>query len=119
MKNLSKLTSQLKAKEEPEELVGAETEKNSHQCDLSHIDVSLVTNFSFLFYNSKLNGDISSWERYSTSGEKDMFLGSKMAEKLGTKNPSFGHVESHFLSLKLGADSKEPIEQSALSGARL
>jgi len=50
-------------KEELLGLVGAEIKKNGNRCDLNHIDVSRVTNFSFLFAHSGFNGDISNWFR--------------------------------------------------------
>jgi len=68
---------QPKTCEELEGLVSAEIEKNGYECDLSHIDVSLVTNFSRLFMDSKFNGDISRWDVSSATSMDAMFAGSE------------------------------------------
>jgi len=62
-------TVQPKTKEELQVLIKAEIKKNGNQCDLNHIDVSLVNSLSYLFYESKFNGDISKWD---VSSVKDM-----------------------------------------------
>jgi hypothetical protein len=44
---------------ELKEMINNEINKNGHDCDLNNIDVSGVTNMSFLFYRTIFNGDIS------------------------------------------------------------
>lgn len=51
-------------------LIQNEIKINGFQCDLNHIDVSLVANMESLFSNSKFNGDISKWD---VSNVEDMF----------------------------------------------
>jgi len=54
-----------------------------------------------MFYCSKFTGDISNWNTSSLVFEGGAFKGSNAAKKLGTENPSFEQVKSHFLNLKL------------------
>ena len=191
MKNSQKSSMQPKTKKELHVLIEAKIKKNGDLCDLNHIDVSLITDFSDLFFKSKFNGDISrwdvskaenmrgifefskfngdisgwdvsgvknmndmfygskfngelsrwnvsgvtemgsmfgesefkgdvsSWNRFSIINDVNIFLDSKMAKKIGTENPGFEQVKSHFLNLKLEADLQRLPEQSGPSRIRL
>ena len=63
-KDLSKWSAyscQPKTKDELKEIIESRISKDGPNCDLNDIDVSLITDMSWLFYNSEFNGDISKW----------------------------------------------------------
>jgi len=70
-------TEKPRAKETLQDIISAEIKKNGNQCDLSHIDVSLVTDFSYLFWRSSFNGNISGWDVSSCENMAGMFCHSK------------------------------------------
>jgi len=45
--------------------------------NLNYLDVSGITNMSFLFASSKFNGNISKWNVSNVTNMKDMFYESK------------------------------------------
>ena len=71
-KNLSSFSTyscQPKTKKELDGMISSRIEKEGPECDLNDIDVSQITDMSWLFYKSNFNGDISKW---NTSNVKDM-----------------------------------------------
>lgn len=67
-------------KEELQKIIKLEIDKNGHTCSLNHIDVSSITDMSFLFFKSKFNGDISEWD---VSSVRDMSCMFKYSEYTG------------------------------------
>ena len=71
-KNLSEWSSyscQPKTKKELQEIIKDRISKDGPNCDLNDIDVSLITDMSYLFSGSEFNGDINNWD---VSNVKDM-----------------------------------------------
>ena len=66
-----------KTKDELKQMIEDEISKNGNECSLNHINVSKITDMSFLFYGSKFNGDISEWNVSSVTDMSYMFYNSK------------------------------------------
>ena len=60
-----------KTKEELKELIRKLIKERGNDADLNDIDTSKITDMSYMFYDSKFNGDISNWD---VSKVKNMFL---------------------------------------------
>ena len=46
---------------------------HSNKFDLNHLDVSKVTDISYMFYSSEFNGDLSDWLPYKLENKEGMF----------------------------------------------
>lgn len=58
------------------QIVDIRIKKEGHDCDLNDIDVSKITDMSFLFANSRFNGDISEWNVSNVKTMSSMFKNS-------------------------------------------
>ena len=79
-KNLSEWSSyscQPKTKDELKDIIKARIKEQGPECDLNDIDISLIDDMSWLFYNSKFNGDISNWNVSNVEDMRCMFEYSK------------------------------------------
>jgi surface protein len=73
-----------KTKEELVEIIKAEVEERGWNCSLNHIDVSKITDMSYLFSGTlsaykleKFNGDISKWDVSNVTNMDCMFWGAR------------------------------------------
>lgn len=58
------------------QIVDDRIKKEGCGCDLNDIDVSKITDMSFLFANSRFNGDISNWDVSNVKDMNSMFKNS-------------------------------------------
>ena len=54
-------------------LINQRIEEQGPNCDLNDIDVSRVTDMSYLFFESSFNGDISRWDVSNVTNMSWMF----------------------------------------------
>ena len=73
---------QPKNRKELKDLIDERVVKEGSRCDLNDIDVSLVTDMSYLFYASGFNGDISKWNVSKVKNMSAMFAFSKFNQDI-------------------------------------
>lgn len=56
-----------------DKIIKEEIKKNAYDCDLNHIDVSKITDISYMFMKSEFNGDISNWDVANVKIMNSMF----------------------------------------------
>ena len=69
----------VKDTEELIELIDQRIKEQGPKCDLNDIDVSRVTDMSYLFKNSLFNGDISQWDVSNVENMEGMFFDTHFA----------------------------------------
>ena len=84
----SSYSCQPKTKDELKDIIEERIFNGGIKCDLNDIDVSLITDMSLLFYDSKFNGDISKWDVSNVKNMSDMFTYSEFNQLIGNWNIS-------------------------------
>ena len=64
---------QPKTYDELKEIIKDRISKDGSNCDLTEIDTSLITDMSYLFFQSNFNGDISKWKVSNVKSMLGMF----------------------------------------------
>ena len=64
-------------KEELKDIINKRIESEGNECNLNDIDTSNITDMSFLFADSKFNGNISNWDVSNVTNMEGMFANSK------------------------------------------
>ena len=77
-----------KTKEELKDIIKQRIESEGNECDLNDIDISNITDMSFLFSHSHFNGDISRWNVSNVTNMPGMFSYSKFNSDISNWNVS-------------------------------
>ena len=75
-------------KRELKKIIEETIETEGLNCDLNFIDVSKITDMSYLFFNSKFNGDISKWNVSLVKDMCYMFCNSQFNQDISKWNVS-------------------------------
>ena len=90
-------------------IVKNEIKRLGDNTDLSHIDVSNVTNMAYLFLNSHFNGDIRDWDVSNVTDMTGMFINSKVDCDISRWNVS--KVKKHECCFDGSPLEKQPSKQ--------
>ena len=75
-------------KDELKKMIKLEIMYNGNKCSLNHIDVSKITDMSYLFFESEFNGDISKWDVSNVTNMCGMFWSAKFDGDISNWNVS-------------------------------
>ena len=77
---------QPKNKKELVKIIEDTIKKEGYNCNLNFIDTSFIEDMSYLFSNSKFNGDISGWDVSNVDNMRGMFLNSEFNGEISKWN---------------------------------
>ena len=91
------------------DILKEEIKRLGENADLDHIDVSEVTNMSYLFLNSHFNGYIETWDVCNVTDMTGMFINSKFDGNISNWNVS--NVKKHDCCFNGSPLEKQPAKQ--------
>ena len=97
----------VKNKRELKVLINQRIEEQGPNCDLNDIDVSGITDMSFLFYGTNFNGNISLWNVSKVMFMDGMFAWSEFNGDISNWNVS-NVINMSKMFYKSPLDGKEP-----------
>ena len=107
-KNLSEWSAyscQPKTKDELKAIIKDRISKEGPNCDLNDIDVSQITDMSYLFWESLFNGDISKWNVSNVEYMPNMFNNSSFNKPIRDWNtPNVESMLGMFYESKFNQD---------------
>ena len=75
-------------KDELEDIIKQRIESEGNECNLNDIDISNITDMSYLFEYTDFNGDISKWDVSNVTDMRGMFVHSKFNSDISKWNVS-------------------------------
>ena len=84
--SFSKYSCQPKTKNELIDIIKSRMDKDGPGCDLNDIDTSLIEDMSYLFAQSKFNGNISDWDVSKVKDMMGMFYESSFNKDISNWN---------------------------------
>ena len=94
-----------KTKDELKDIINQKIESVGNECDLNDIDTSYITDMSFLFSDSKFNGDISKWNVSNVKNIRDMFNNSNFNGDISKWDVSnVTNMESMFFNSEINSN---------------
>ena len=107
-KNISKFSTYAykpTSKKELQDIIKVRIKKDGPNCNLNDIDVSLIEDMSYLFYELDFNGDISNWDVSNVKSMMGMFLYSPFNGDISKWNISrVNKMSGMFLGSKFNQD---------------
>ena len=88
-KNISEFSAyscQPKSVDELRNIIRSRILQQGYKCDLNDIDISLITDMSYLFMESQFNGDISRWDTSKVEDMSYMFFKSSFTGDISNWN---------------------------------
>ena len=73
-------------RDELKKIIRDRIKNQGSNCDLNDIDVSLITDMSYLFYKKKFNGNISEWDVSNVTNMQGMFWHSEFNQDISNWN---------------------------------